>query len=106
MYLHAERHVANAGGSKRNGRGIAHPFERERSGSGKGEAQRRAAQAKRGSLGKPVASARGQRPLEAFREGRCGEGKAPLRWVMEDAERGWNQGGVVLPRIENDEQHS
>jgi hypothetical protein len=35
----------------------------ERSGSGKGGAKRRAAQAKRGSLGKPLAGARGGAPL-------------------------------------------
>src|SRR5271154_819060 len=49
--------------------------ERER--RGKGEAQRRAAQAQRGSLGKPLAGARGEAPLRARREGRCGEGTAP-----------------------------
>src|SRR5580658_7900003 len=38
-------------------------LETERSGSGKGGAQRRAAQAKRGRLGKPLAGARGGAPL-------------------------------------------
>src|ERR1700722_11443286 len=38
----------------------------ERSGSGKGEAKRRAAQAKRGSLGKLLAGARGGAPLRSF----------------------------------------
>lgn len=34
-----------------------------------------------------------------FREGRCGEGTSPLRWVAEDASiiGGWRQGGNVLP---------
>ena len=56
---------------------------------------RRAAQAQRGSLGKPLAGARGKHPLAAFalvvavafqpiREGRCGEGTAPLRRVAKD----------------------
>ena len=47
----------------------------------------------RGSLGKLLAGARGNHPLGAFvfavafqsdREGRCGEGTAPLRRVAED----------------------
>src|ERR1700760_4978672 len=38
----------------------------ERSGSGKGGAKRRAAQAKRGSLGKLLAGARGGAPLRSF----------------------------------------
>jgi len=41
-------------------------LETERSGSGKGGAKRRAAQAKRGSLGKPLARARGGAPLRSF----------------------------------------
>jgi hypothetical protein len=72
--------------------------------SGKGE---RAAQAERGSLGKPLAGARGYHPLAAFafvvavafqpiREGRCGEGTDPLRWVAED-ERSRPQTGRILP---------
>ena len=34
----------------------------------------------------------------AFREGRCGEGMAPLRRVAEDASivGGWRQGGAML----------
>jgi len=62
--------------------------------SGKGA---RAAQAERGSLGKPLAGARGKHPLavfafvvavafQAIREGRCGEGTAPLRRVAEDVQ--------------------
>ena len=71
--------------------------------SGKGA---RAAQAERGSLGKPLAGARGKHPLAAFafavafqpiREGRCGEGTAPLRRVAEDCKAGRRQGGNVLP---------
>jgi len=73
--------------------------------SGKGA---RAAQAERGSLGKPLAGARGKHPLAAFafvvavafqliREGRCGEGTAPLRWVAEDGKAGRRQGGNLLP---------
>jgi hypothetical protein len=69
--------------------------------SGKGA---RAAQAERGSLGKPLAGARGKHPLAAFafvvavafwpiREGRCGEGTAPLRRVAEDCTVGRRQGG-------------
>jgi hypothetical protein len=84
MYLHAERHVANAGGSNCKQRGIAQPCngaQRE----WKGRAQRRAAQAKRGSLGRLLAGARGAAALLGglstasvrvsapnFREGRCG----------------------------------
>jgi hypothetical protein len=73
--------------------------------SGKGA---RAAQAERGSLGKPLAGARGKHPLAAFafvvavgfepiREGRCGEGTAPLRRVAQDCEAGRRQGGNFLP---------
>jgi len=73
--------------------------------SGKGA---RAAQAERGSLGKPLAGARGKHPLAAFafvvavafqpiREGRRGEGTDPLRWVAEDCKAGRRQGGNLLP---------
>jgi hypothetical protein len=73
--------------------------------SGKGA---RAAQAERGSLGKPLAGARGKHPLAAFafvvavafqpiREGRCGEGTDPLRWVAKDCNAGRRQGGNLLP---------
>ena len=71
--------------------------------SGKGA---RAAQAERGSLGKPLAGARGKHPLAAFvfaiafqpiRKGRCGEGTDPLRWVAKDRNAGRRQGGNVLP---------
>ena len=41
-------------------------MERSDSGSGKGGAKRRAAQAKRGSLGKLLAGARGGAPLRSF----------------------------------------
>ena len=72
--------------------------------SGKGA---RAAQAERGSLGKPLAGARGKHPLAAFafvvvalqaiREGRCGEGTDPLRWVAKDCNAGRRQGGYFRP---------
>ena len=74
--------------------------------SGKGE---RAAQAERGSLGKPLARARGKHPLGAFavavafqaiREGRCGEGTAPLRWVAKDVHLR-PQTGRILPPAKN-----
>ena len=72
--------------------------------SGKGA---RAAQAERGSLGKPLAGARGN-PLAAFvvvvavsfqpiGEGRCGEGTAPLRRVAKDCKAGRRQGGYFRP---------
>ena len=90
------------------GEGDLPPLERSDSGSGKGGAKRRAAQAKRGSLGKPLAGARGKHPLAAFafvvavafqpiREGRCGEGTDPLRWVAKDCNAGRRQGGNLLP---------
>ena len=73
--------------------------------SGKGA---RAAQAERGSLGKPLAGARGKLPLavfavavafalQAIREGRCGEGTAPLRRGAEDCKAGRRQGGYFRP---------
>src|ERR1700733_4489055 len=57
----------------------------ERSGSGKGGAKRRAAQAKRGSLGKLLAGARGGPPLGAFRGRRLRGWNPPLRGVVEAA---------------------
>jgi len=73
--------------------------------SGKGA---RAAQAERGSLGKPLAGAREKHPLAVFafvvvvalqpiREGSCGEGTAPLRRVAKDCNAGRRQGGNLLP---------
>ena len=60
--IHAERHLAKAGGSNCKGRGISHPCnEAKREWKG-----RRAAQAKRGSLGKPLAGARGGAPLSCL----------------------------------------
>src|SRR5580704_4868838 len=50
------RGVASARG------GVSPPLKRSDSESGKGEAQRRSAQAKRGRLGKPLAGARGGAP--------------------------------------------
>jgi hypothetical protein len=39
----------------------------------------------------------------AFREGRCGEGTAPLRWGVKDAERGCNDSkGELLARSRRD----
>ena len=55
MYLHAERLLAKAGVARRKGRGISHPWRGSRRRNGKGGAQRRSAQAKRGRLGKPLA---------------------------------------------------
>src|ERR1700692_305299 len=51
------RGVASARG------GVSPPLKRSDSESGKGAAQRRSAQAKRGRLGKPLAGARGGLPL-------------------------------------------
>lgn len=72
MYIHAERHLAKAGVATARGGGSP-TLETERSGSGMGGAQRRAAQAKHGSLGTPLAGARGGAPLrisllQCFRE--------------------------------------
>ena len=50
----------------------------ERSGSGKGGAKRRAAQAKRGSLGKPLAGARGGAPLPCLLSMVRRKGSRPL----------------------------
>jgi len=55
MYLHAERLLAKAGVARRNGEGYLPPLERSRRRNGKGEAQRRSAQAQRGRLGRPLA---------------------------------------------------
>jgi hypothetical protein len=64
MYLHAERLLAKAGVARRNGEGYLPPLERRRSWSGKGEAQRRSAQAQRGRLREtPCAARSGQSPL-------------------------------------------
>ena len=62
MYLHAERLLAKAGVARRKGRGISHPWSGAKR-SGKGEAQRRSAQAKRGRLGRPLAPRDGAAPL-------------------------------------------
>jgi len=35
--------------------------------------------------------------FQPIREGRCGEGTAPLRWVAEDCKAGRRQGGYLLP---------
>jgi hypothetical protein len=64
-YIHAERLLAKAGGASASGGGSP-TLETMRGGSEKGGAKRRAAQAKRGSVGKPVAGARGGAPLRSF----------------------------------------
>jgi hypothetical protein len=61
VYIHAERLLAKAGGSKRKGRGISHPCN-EAKPEWKGRSEAEAAQAKRGSLGKPLARARSGAP--------------------------------------------
>ena len=98
--LNWQRHVTYMPNATWRRRGVATArgggsptLETKRSGSGKGGAQRRAAQAKRGSLGKPLAGARGGAPLSRFcfcccfsrRSGaalRAGTG--PLRRMAED----------------------
>ncbi len=66
-------------------RGVSPPLQRERSGSGKGVAQRRSAQAKRGRLGSGLRARGDSAPLSGFcfcrcfSEGRCGEA-GPPRW--------------------------
>jgi hypothetical protein len=63
MYLHAERLLAKAGVSKAQGEGVSPPLERRQSWSGKGEAKRRSAQAKRGRFGEaPCAGRSGSAP--------------------------------------------
>src|SRR5258708_36768509 len=61
MYLHAERLLAKAGVATARGGGSP-TLETKRSESGKGAAKRRAAQPQRGSLGMPLAGARGGAP--------------------------------------------
>jgi hypothetical protein len=57
--------------------------------------------------GDTLAGASGQSPLgrvfavavafQPIREGRCGEGTDPLRWVAKDCKAGRRQGGNLLP---------
>jgi hypothetical protein len=61
MHLHAERHLAKAGGSNCKPRGIP-ILAMERKRNGKGVAQRRSAQAKRGRLGSGLRGAGGAGP--------------------------------------------
>ncbi len=62
-HVHAERHLAKAGVASVKGRGISHPWRGSRRRNGKGGAQRRSAQAKRGRLGRPLdARDRGRAP--------------------------------------------
>ena len=115
MYIHAERLLAKAGGSKCKERGIAHPWsEAERT-----KRKRRAAQAKTGTRRvfftrwggearkpgeTPCARERGRAPIGRlvysirasahmnFGEGSCGEGTAPQRW--------WRRTGGIVRRQE------
>jgi len=68
MYLHAERLLAKAGGSNCKPRGIP-TLATKRSESGKGGAQRRSAQAKRGRLGSGLRARGAELPLAAFAVG-------------------------------------
>src|ERR1700733_9769284 len=62
-HVHAERLLAKAGVASVKGRGISHPWRGSRRRNGKGGAQRRSAQAKRGRLGRPLdARDRGRAP--------------------------------------------
>jgi hypothetical protein len=63
--IHAERHLAKAGGSKRKLRGIP-TLATEQGGVERAERTRRSAQAQRGRLGKRLAGARGGAPLRGF----------------------------------------
>jgi hypothetical protein len=69
VYIHAERLLAKAGVASARGGGSP-TLGTMRSGSGKGGAKRRAAQAQRGRLGIPLAGAGGGAPLRSFC--RCG----------------------------------
>src|SRR6185437_15904176 len=98
--IHAERHLAKAGGSNCKLRGIP-TLAMERSGMERAERERRSAQAQRGRLGKRLAGARGGAPLRGF--GGCFSGR---RCGQEQARRGgWRmtrgagrrQGGHFLP---------
>src|ERR1700727_3801864 len=62
-HVHAERLLAKAGVASVKGRGISHPWRGSRRRNGKGGAQRRSAQAKRGRLGKPLSPRGGRRPF-------------------------------------------
>jgi len=59
--IHAERHLAKAGGSKRKLRGIP-TLATEQGGVERAERSRRSAQAQRGRLGKRLAGAWGLAP--------------------------------------------
>ena len=87
-------------------------MERSDSESGKGVAKRRAAQAQRGSLGRLLVGARGQRPIRrlVYRirarqrtefQGRALRGRNRPRWgwVAEDTGNigGWRQGRRTFP---------
>ena len=63
--IHAERHLAKAGGSKRKLRGIP-TLVTEQGGVERAKRERRSAQAQRGRLGKRLAGARGGAPLRSF----------------------------------------
>ena len=107
-HVHAERHLAKAGVASVKGRGISHPWRGSRRRNGKGGAQRRSAQAKRGRLGIPLRRAIGAEPLSArsvrrslprsgcFQGGRCGR-ERPAEVGSERRESGWNKGRKLLP---------
>jgi len=76
------------------------PLQAERSGDGKGEAKRRAAQAEQSAARKPGktrCAREGRRPLAG--RGVAGWGTAPLGWVVEDAGTivGWSDGKISFP---------
>ena len=79
-------------------RGVSPPLQRERSGSGKGVAQRRSAQAKRGRLGRRLAGARGGLPLAFLylRRGVAGRDDLPAE-VGGAGPKGRRQGGNLIP---------
>ena len=99
--IHAERHLAKAGGSNCKLRGIP-TLATEQGGVERAERMRRSAQAQRGRLGKRLAGARGGAPLRglavAFRVGVAGR-NGPLRWVADDG-RSRQEAGRRLPPFE------
>ncbi len=106
MYLHAERLLAKAGGSKAQGEGYPHPWSGAE--GAEGGAQRRSAQAKRGRLGKPLAPRDRGRALSEvclpyacasahrnFRVGVAGRNR-PAEVGGGRRQSGWRQGGAQL----------
>ena len=100
MYLHAERHLAKAGGSKAAQRGGVSPTLGEGAAGGTERAKRSGGLHKHSAedWGYPCAARSGQSPLardlatvpdreaDASRMGVAGRND-PLRWVVEDAQR-------------------